>query len=251
MLSNAGELFGRIDSPWNLFVKGFGGGSWINGGHMNDEDFLLDLTQLDLTHPYSNTLASSVKGDAAYGAIDAGFNVLRGPGYKVGLFGGYFLSNENMKAFGCTPVASDNCIVPVPTSGAANITEKDRWRAARVGVAAETMITDRLKIGGEVAYLPWVSFNGVDHHFFGNSGILAEEFPESGNGRGVQIDALVSYYLTPQWSIGVGGRYWGLWTSSGQFNRDFPAPPTPPQFFKAQVEQAGAFVQTSYKFGMP
>jgi opacity protein-like surface antigen len=250
MPTNAGELFGRIDSPWNLFVKGFGGGGWINGGHMNDEDFLFDLT-----HPYSNTLASSVKGDTAYGAIDGGFNVLRGSGYKVGLFGGYFLFNENMKAFGCTPVASDNCIVPVSTSGAADITEKDQWRAARVGVAAETMITDRLKIGGEVAYLPWVSFNGVDHHFFGNSGILAEEFPESGSGRGVQIDALVSYYLTPQWSIGVGGRYWGLWTSSGQFNADLlagvPVPPTPPQVFKAQVEQAGAFVQTSYKFSIP
>jgi hypothetical protein len=112
-----------------------------------------------------------------------------------------------------------------------------------------------VKLSGEVAYLPWVKLNGVDQHFFGNTGILASNNPESGNGRGVQLEAFLSYYFTPQFSVGVGGRYWGLWTSSGQVIRDFDATgfptPSPPQFFKGVVEQAGVLVQASYRFGAP
>src|SRR5215472_3235117 len=134
-------------------------------------------------------------------------------------------------------------------TGSPGITENDKWQAVRLGVAGETMLFDRLKLSGEVAYLPWVKFNGDDHHFFANSGVLAEDFPESGNGRGVQIEALLSYYITPHFSVGVGGRYWGLWTSSGQYFRDFfivPTAPTPSHYFKGVVEQAGVLVQASY-----
>ena len=253
--TNSGEFFGRVETPWNLFVKGFIGGGSTGNGHMNDEDFVLPLG--GLLGAYSNTLSSNVTGKITYGAIDGGIDFLRGPGYKVGVFGGYFALDQAMNAFGCTPVAFVNCIPSVPTSGSAIITENDKWRAARIGVAGEAMLTDRVKLSGEVAYLPWVHFDGVDQHFFGNFGMLAENFPESGNGRGVQVEALVSYYLTPQWSVGVGGRYWGIWTTSGQMNCTFGASglcgatPTPPQFFKAQVEQAGALVQTSYKFSTP
>jgi hypothetical protein len=79
--------------------------------------------------------------------------------------------------------------------------------------------------------------------------VLAEIVSASGKGEGVQLDASLSYYLTPQWSVGVGGRYWGLWTApTGNLTFTFPPPTTAPQYFKAQVEQLGGFVQTSYKF---
>jgi hypothetical protein len=161
-----------------------------------------------------------------------------------------------MNAFGCTPLANINCIPSVPIPGSPNITENDTWRAARIGLAGETMLTDRLKISGEVAYLPWANFTGVDQHFFGNTDILASDNPESGRGQGVQLEGILSYYFTPTFSIGAGGRYWAMWTTNGQAIRDFDAfvfPPAPsaPQFFKAQVQQAGAFFQASYKFGVP
>ena len=35
---NSGEIFGRIDSPWGPFVKGFVGAGRTNSGQMNDED---------------------------------------------------------------------------------------------------------------------------------------------------------------------------------------------------------------------
>jgi opacity protein-like surface antigen len=249
MQTNSGEFFGRIDTPWNVFVKGYVGGGITNGGNLNDEDWVLPLPG-ELA-AYSDTLSPAVNGNIAYGAIDAGYDVLRGRDYKVGVFGGYFAFNQQMSAFGCTAIASVNCTPPVPASGSPVVTENDKWSAVRVGMSAETMLTDRVKISADVAYLPWVRFNGTDQHFVGNTGTLAEIFPANANGSGVQVEATLSYYLTPQWSVGVGGRYWGLWTSpSGQFNCTFgcAATPTAPQYFRAQVEQIGAFVQTSYRF---
>jgi opacity protein-like surface antigen len=249
MQTNSGEFFGRIDTPWNVFVKGYVGGGITNGGNLNDEDWVLPLPG-ELA-AYSDTLSPAVNGNIAYGAIDAGYDVLRGRDYKVGVFGGYFAFNQQMSAFGCTAIASVNCTPPVPASRSPVVTENDKWSAVRVGMSAETMLTDRVKLSADVAYLPWVRFNDIDQHFVGNTGTLAEIFPANANGSGVQVEATLSYYLTPQWSVGVGGRYWGLWTSpSGQFNCTVgcAATPTVPQYFRAQVEQLGAFVQTSYRF---
>jgi hypothetical protein len=87
------------------------------------------------------------------------------------------------------------------------------------------MLTPRLKLSAEAAWLPSVWFNGVDNHFVGNTGVLAEIIPASGRGRGVQLEAIASYFVTPQWSVGLGARYWGMWTSpTGQLNFTFPGP---------------------------
>jgi len=36
-------------------------------------------------------------------------------------------------------------------------------------------------------------------------------------GHGVQTEVVLSYLVTNQLSIGVGGRYWAMWTQDGQF----------------------------------
>jgi opacity protein-like surface antigen len=252
MQMQAGEFFGRVDLPWwNVFLKGYVGGGSIKAGHMNDEDFGIPL--FGTYAAYSNTLSPGLDGSTLYGVLDAGFDFLRGTRYKLSGFVGLFYFNPQMKAFGCTPLANINCIPPVPATGAPGITEADRWRALRIGVAGEAMLADRLKLSGEVAYLPYATFEGIDQHFFGNSGFLASYNPETGNARGVQLEALLSYYLTPNFSVGVGGRYWGLWTTNGQITRTidngFPIPTSSPQFFKGVAEQVGAFVQAAYCFG--
>jgi opacity protein-like surface antigen len=251
MQTNAGELFGRIYTPWsNMFIKGYVGGSSIKNGHMNDEDFGIPL--VGTYAAYSNTL-SSAEGSVTYGAVDAGFDFLRAPGYKIAGFVGLFYFKPRMSAFGCTPLANVNCIPSIPAADSPVISEFDQWRALRIGVSGEVMLSDRLKLSGEVAYLPYATFDGLDQHFFGNTPFLASDNPESGKARGVQLEVLVSYYLTPQLSVGFGGRYWGMSTTSAQVTRDIdnggPIPSTPPQFFKGVVEQGGAFVQAAWCFG--
>jgi opacity protein-like surface antigen len=248
--TNSGELFGRFETPWNFFVKGYIGGGDTNTGHMSDEDFSISGVFFPLLAAYSNTSSPAVTGNIGYGAIDGGYDFLRGPDYRVGAFAGYFRFNQTMDAFGCVVVAFVNCTPnPVPTSGSPVVTENDKWTAVRLGLSGKAMLTERLEIGADVAWLPWVWMTSFDQHFVGNTGALAENISASGKGDGVQLDATLSYYLTPQWSVGIGGRYWGMWTTpNGNLTFTFPPPATAPQYFKAQVEQLGVFVQTSYKF---
>src|SRR5262249_48631589 len=158
LATHAGELFGRVTTPWNVFAKGFVGGGKIVGGHMNDEDFGIPL--LTFFAPYSNTVAAAVTGSNRYWVADGGYDVLRAAGCKVGVFAGYFWWKSGMNAFGCAPVASFNCFSNVPPSGAPSITEHDTWKGARVGVEGEMMLNDKVRLNGEVAYLPSVDFTG-------------------------------------------------------------------------------------------
>jgi hypothetical protein len=254
MRTRNGELFGRVDSPYKIFVKGLIGGGNVVSGKMNDEDWFADGFGLI---PYSNTNSSPVKGNTSYATADIGFTWLRGPTYKSGFFVGYNEFHEKMRAYGCVQTAGPlTCIPSIPNVGGAIITENDHWRSVRIGSGGEISLGP-VRLSAEAAYLPYVQFKGEDNHFFGNSGILAEIFPETGRGRGVQFEALATYDVTENFSVGMGGRYWAMWTTSGEVNCSFgarglcPGAPTRPQNFKAATEQAGLLIQASYKFGMP
>ncbi|HVX78501.1 MAG TPA: outer membrane beta-barrel protein [Bradyrhizobium sp.] len=263
MKTNSGEFFARIDTPWNVFAKGFVGAGSTGNGHMNDEDFGLIAGQIYTGSPYipyTNTLSSLVNGTIHYGAADIGYDFLRGRDYRLGAFAGYFYLNQYMAAYGCVQQANQSAacgtnpaFLAVPTSGSPIISETDKWQALRLGIAGDVMVTERVKLSGEAAYLPYVRFDGYDIHYAGNTGIVAGAFPASSNGgQGVQLEALVSYYFTPQFSVGVGGRYWAMWTTNGSYTKTYPPSDlSAPNFFRGTVEQAGVFVQAAYRFGLP
>jgi hypothetical protein len=154
MQTNSGEFFARLDTPWNFFVKGFGGGGWTNSGHMNDEDFGIILAAYV---PYSNTISGNVIGNISYGVVDGGYDFLHGSTYKAGAFVGYTEFHQVMNAYGCVQIANPNsdCVGPaaLPLS-VLGITEDDTWKALRVGMSGEAMVTDRVKVTADVAYLP-------------------------------------------------------------------------------------------------
>jgi hypothetical protein len=149
-------LFGRLEAPQNVFVKGNLGIGSILKGQLNDEDWVLNGTV-----PYSNTI-SSVLGEIKYATVDAGYDFFRGAGYKFGAFVGYNYYNENKSASGCTQIANQlsDCVPPIDSSVLV-ITENDTWNSLRVGISGDIMVTDRFKLGADVAYLPFVQFNGT------------------------------------------------------------------------------------------
>jgi len=251
--TNGGELFARVDTPQNLMVKGFVGLGRGTNGKLNDEDWGIGGALLN----YSNTVTAPVNDRIRYGTIDAGYDWLRGQTYKVASFVGYNRFTSDMSGFGCAPISAGNCVPAVPSTGFPIITENDTWQSLRLGSVGDVMLTPYLKITGEAAYLPYVRFTGVDTHFFGNSGVPNRFFTESGHGRGVQLETTLSYLVTDQFSVGVGARYWAMWTTSGHDSVTFVNPgagqppagttvgPFPSQY---KVEQAAAFLQASYKF---
>ena len=239
MAAHSGELFARVDSPWNVFLKGFVGLGRMTGGRMNDEDW--GLTTAAPFTGYSNTLSDLSSNNLNYATIDAGFDVLHGPGYKIGAFVGYNHIYEKYAATDCNQTASPSAGICTPQiTNTAVITETDKWDLLRVGLASETWLAQQWKLAGDIAYLPYVKFTGVDNHW-----LRALVIDESGHGQGVQLEAIVSYYVTPQFSLGVGGRYWATWTTTGA--DAFNGSPTD-RTDTYRYERYGLLLQAAYKF---
>jgi opacity protein-like surface antigen len=245
MTGNTGEFFGRVDTPVNVFLKGYVGGGSVSSGRMNDEDWgLFDTVNFKTPVSYSNTISNSVTGPLFYGTIDLGYDFLRGPGYKAGAFVGYNRYDSTMNAGGCEQLAnqfSDCKLGQASPTSQVVITERNTWDSLRIGASAETMLFDRWKVSGDVAYIPYTKFTGRDQHQ-----LLGEVFDEQGHGQGVQTEAFLSYLVTDAFSIGVGGRYWAMWTTSGTDTFNGTVQQRNDTF---RTERAGVTFQASYKFG--
>ncbi len=239
LTAHAGELFARVDTPWRLFIKGFAGGGHITGGSMNDEDW--GLTTAAPFTGYSNTLSDLSATNFNYQTIDLGFSLLDGPGYKIGPIVGYNRVHEQYAATNCTQIASPSAGICTPTiSNTAVITETDTWQSLRLGVSGDVRLAPKWRLSGDIAWLPYVKFTGVDNHW-----LRALVIDESGTGRGVQVEAILSYDVTAQLSIGAGIRYWAMWTRSGSdaFN-GVPVDRTDTY----RYERYGGLLQASYRF---
>jgi opacity protein-like surface antigen len=238
--SDGGEAFARVDLPWGLMAKGFIGGA-SGGGKLNDEDWGVPFPTAFV--PYSNTI-SEVENDITYGVVDVGYAWWRRQRFSVALYLGYTQLREDMEAYGCRQIANQfsDCVPPLPTS-TLGITEDDKWHGLRLGSAIDFAVTSRLALTADAAYLPYVTFSGVDDHV-----IRDLVSPEDGRGIGVQLEASLSYLLTESLSVGVGGRYWSFWTTDGEVNFGRTGTIVPMRFAS---EQAQLLVQGAYKFGVP
>ncbi len=97
--------------------------------------------------------------------------------------------------------------------------------------------------------MPYVNLNGADTHYLriGNApGDFTGPTPENGTGQGYQFEALLSYRVTPNGSVGIGGRYWHMQTN-GSANETFAngTAVSLPENWKTDIY--GVFVQGSFK----
>lgn len=237
--TNGAEFSARLDTSFNLMVKGVIGAG-AGGGDMNDEDWGLPSPPFAAFVPYSNTL-SEVDERIRYAILDVGYDWWRGADHRLAPFVGYGYFQQDMDALGCQQIANGNsdCTVAIPES-VLGITEDDTWEALRLGVAADIRLAPRLLLSGEAAYLPYVSFTGTDDHVLRS--LLS---PEDGYGVGVALEAMLSYAVTDCFSLGVGGRYWSLWTTSGTVNFGGTGEFVPMRY---AAEQAHLLLQGAYRF---
>lgn len=264
LTASTGEATARLTTPWNIFAKGFLGGGSITGGHMNDEDFNIEgdrdvAPDVKERIPYTVT-NSEVDGTIPwYGTIDVGYDLWRTPTSRIGAYVGYNYYQESLHAYGVQQLANQagpyGSLVggSLPPTGYPIITQDAKWQSLRLGVESEFNLAPRLKLTTDVAYVPYVTLRAVDHHYTGNSGELSSTNPLNGQGVGAQIEAMLSYELDDNWSVGVGGRYWGMWTTDASSRRVFDstgqvATPTAPAHIKIETERIGVLGQVMYKF---
>lgn len=239
MNTTGGELFARADLPNGLVAKGFIG-SGNGGGSLNDEDWGISGPPFPFFVPYSNTW-SKVDDEIRYGVIDVGYDLWRDQSARVTPFIGYSQFHQTMQAYGCVQLANPNsdCNPTIPLSVFA-IEEDDTWHALRLGIAADVQIIPGLTLTADAAYLPYVRINGVDDHI-----LRTLVSPEWANGTGAQLELILVYAVTDQLKIGVGGRYWNMWTESGTVNFGGTGNLVPMRF---SVEQAALLFQGSLSF---
>ncbi|QOZ23770.1 outer membrane protein [Bradyrhizobium sp. CCBAU 51753] len=242
----SGELFARLDSPWGIFLKGNVGVGRFNKGRMNDEDSSTGSTA------YSNTLSDQANGRFMYYTADVGYDFMRGSTYKLGAFIGGTYFGQKSDSIACVQTASPYgaCAVPVRQI----IGSQDaNWDALRVGLNAETMLFEDWRLSADVAYLPWTDFTGRDNHLLRPETTFYDQRGQGGGG--VQIEGTLSYFLSRNFSIGVGARYWAMWTKNDSdviFNCSGCSGRGTliqiPALAKYSMERWGTFFEASYKF---
>jgi hypothetical protein len=243
------EAYARFDLNTGWFAKGFVGGGGFRNGKLTDEDFPPGIS------PYSATLSVLDNSYPFYATLDAGYNIFRGPDFRVGAFAGYHYMQEVVSAQGCGQIATNPFIcgiVPIPNSIKV-ITQDNNWSAMRVGLDGAFDVTDRLKLSVDAAWLPFVWLNGTDSHWLrigGDIGDFAGPIPEDGTGWGYQLEGIISYRVTDFVSVGVGGRYWHMQTKGlTHFEGDVVGVAASPQPVNWSNDNYGVFFQTSLKFG--
>jgi hypothetical protein len=243
------EGFGRVNTSFGSYFKGYAGFSGLRRGSLNDEDFPPGLS------PYSNTLSQQQGGKLTYGSIDLGQVVVKNERFSASLFVGYGYLNETVNAYGCTQLAGNPfvCAPAAIDSSVLAITEDSRWQFMRLGILGEFKVLDCLKFSAELAWLPYEQLTAQDTHWLRlGTGLfnISGPIPEGGGGTGIQLEAIMSYQVTDKITLGLGGRYWYLQTRG---NTDFESvivgfPFPRPQPLNFSTIRYGGFAQGAYKF---
>lgn len=223
------EIYGRADLPQHrIFVKAMGGLGTVLDGTLIDEDFPPG------TVPYSKT-TSDLDGDVQFFSIDAGYSFFEENGMRLGGFVGWGYWHEKFDAMGCRQIGLNPgiCGVPIP-AGVKVITEDNKYRSIRLGLAGDGRLSDKLSWNAEAAYLI-TDHDNVDTHYF-----TFGKAPANGDGDGFQLEAALLYQINPKFNVGIGGRWWILQT-------DVVIPSFGNQPESYDVDRTGVFVQGGMK----
>src|SRR5262249_46284412 len=185
------------------------------------------------TVPYSNTLSSQHDGRTLYGSLDVGHRLIAGPGGEVGAYVGYRYLYERNNTFGFIQLATNPDIsLPFLSSSVLVQTQTEAWNGVAVGLDTRIRPADRWQLEIDAAVLPILGVWGHDNHWLR---VDVNPLPAQGQGWGSQFEAILSYAITDQWSIGAGARYWYFATSNAS---------SLTQPIKLYSERYGGFVQT-------
>jgi len=138
------------------------------------------------------------------------------------------------------------------SSSILSITNDGMWNSVRLGVNGQLMLTDRLKLDAEAAWLPYTSLSSTDTHWLrlNQPGGFIGPVPETGTGnRGYQLEAILSYQVTEAFGVGAGGRYWHMETSgNSDFTNSLFDGPGVPQPVYFTIDRFGGFLQAEFRF---
>jgi hypothetical protein len=244
--ANSGEGYFKISNADGFFLKGYAGIGGIGGGNLTDEDFPPFIA------PYSATTSDQKDGLLSYASVDFGYDFFHMRAATLGAFVGYHFYRETINAYGCIEFATNPlvCAPAIPNS-TLGITQDNAWHSLRLGVTGEVMLTPTVKLSGDAAWLPYTSLTGTDTHWLRLGVDFAGPTPETGEGNGVQLEAVLTYLVSSNLSVGMGARYWYMQVPNGLDHFEQSAIPVgafAPQVAKFETTRYGVFAQAAYQF---
>ena len=258
--SNAasGEVFFTLeDDITGAFLKGVAGLGVLSAGDFR-EQVISEITGQELFDGSSD----GDDGDLSYASIDAGvhgFEFLDGK-VRTTAFVGYQYVRESYSADGlhCNPDDVSNVIcgalgpLPNPISNSVQTYDSDaQWHLFRLGVGVEADLGHGLFFEGEAVVNPVGYYRGEETQTFRPHLGPSPQFVNEGAGAyGFQLEGILSYALTENFSVGAGGRYW--WFDNNRVEATVGASTSTPDTnsFKqeARSERYGLVAEAKYRF---
>lgn len=235
-VGNSAEGFWQLVHNSGLFVKGYFGGGSITNGKMYDEDFP------PVTNSYSNTSQQQKNGSLNYLSADLGYRLLGHSNWQIGVFLGYHYWSEYLNTFGCVAQAGNESCSNIPTS-TDTLDNKATWSSLRIGATSTIPLNHQLNFNTDIAYVR-SHLNAQDFH---NLRPEIRGIFDNGVGNGVQIDGIINWAVTHDWSLGAGARWWHVATN-GFMHFDQTAGGGQPQPIEVTQDSYGLLVQTNYQF---
>jgi hypothetical protein len=248
--ANAAEFLWRVNADFPAFTKGFVGDGWLNGGSLDDEDFLAG--QVKFLDTYSRLDGNGL----IYGTIDLGYDFKlssAAPRVMLSPFIGVNIWYEEVDAYGarCNRDDVGGFFCGGPPGFIAEpfatkvITNEATWSSLRLGTELTVKLWDRLTLRGDAAVLPVAYLWNYDsHHLRGDLGPVPNVL-DTGYGWGYQLEGEVRFDINPCWQVGAGVRYWYAETDG---DSEFVHLDTTVQLDDFTSERFGVFGNVTYRF---
>ncbi len=130
------------------------------------------------------------------------------------------------------------------------VTDLDGWTPVDGSPSMKTWIEHKTDDGKLLTGF-WEAMPGTYRVVYAADEFIHMFEGKDGHGVGAQIEAMISYDITERLSLGIGARYWAMWTTEASMTRSFDASgPVAPltQHLKLETERAGIFGQALYRF---
>lgn len=224
------ELFGQQNFADILFLKGTVGLGRVNTGRFDDEDYLAGQVK------FLDTTSSVTEGRIAYFTVDLGASAWpprRGQS-SFGAFIGFTQWTEDIDAYGITTTEDLFGIGGDEPDTLLVISNKARWRALRVGFAADLAVAERMRFSLDLAVLPYAKVHNEDSHHLRSDLGPVPNIIKTGRGWGVQADAELRYEIVRRVELGLGLRFWHVEVDKG--TRTLPNDPAFPALPLVELE---------------
>lgn len=224
---------------------GFGG---IGGGSFRDQDF----DGNNRTGLYSDATASVEGRNLFYANADLGWRALTW-GSAADPRAGFLDLLLGYQYWRETYVA-DRAVQVVPATGpltnqGAAITERFEWSSLRLGARTAIPVIQKVSLHGRVLFVPWSRFDLTDIHHLRTDLKQDPSFAATTTGgKGVQLDAGISYNFWGTAALDLGYRFWQLESGEGSITARGVDGDTIEPFHGALNRRHGPTVGLSYRF---